>query len=264
MPTTIPDNYTIQLQADFVTQVPIPNLVPDKPFVMPLLGEGGSVEFIENVTNEGLIEATNVQISAVSNGTFTLTPLVTSHPRAARPERVRHSGRADRQSGSHGREIICTSPDCCNLPELNIEYSYVAANPVEQVRQVKVYPVFVTASHYAAIESGWGGNSPSFSSLAPDLFNSPNQAFIQQVLTDSTNSETTDIQGEPHWQRSAHPGRATAGGPGERPDGHRQSDRNQRQQPAERHVQSHRALLRSRAWRRQAAVAAAAAAAVAA
>ena len=60
VPTTIPDHYTIQLQADFTTQVPIPNLVPDKPFVMPLLGEGGSVMFVENVTNEGLIEATNV------------------------------------------------------------------------------------------------------------------------------------------------------------------------------------------------------------
>ena len=80
VPTTIPDNYTIQLQADFVTQVPIPNLVPGTPFVMPLVGEGGSIVFTENMTNEGLIEATNVQISAVSNGTFTLTPLVTSIP----------------------------------------------------------------------------------------------------------------------------------------------------------------------------------------
>ena len=87
VPTTIPDHYTIQLQSDFVTQVPIPNLVPDKPFVMPLLDEdlpgnagGSTVYFTEDVTNQGLIAATNVQISAVSNGTFTLTPLVKTIP----------------------------------------------------------------------------------------------------------------------------------------------------------------------------------------
>ncbi len=196
VPTTITDNYTIQLQADFVTQVPIPNLVPDKPFVMPLVGEGGTVEFVENVTNQGLIAATNVQISAVSNGSFTLTPLVTSIPvlpaqsEYAIPVELTANPAVTVQDYLH-------STDCCNLPELDIAYSYVASNPVEQVRQVVVDPVFVTSSHYAAIESGWGANSPSFGSLAPDLFNSPNQAFIQQVLADATNSQTTDFQGNP-------------------------------------------------------------------
>ncbi len=201
VPTTIQDHYTIQLQADFVTQVPIPNLVPDKPFVMPLLdenlggsGSGSSVEFVENVTNEGLIEATNVQISAVSNNSFTLTPLVTSIP--VLPAQSEYAIPVELTANPGVTVQDCLhSTDCCNLPELNIEYSYVASNPVEQVRQVKVDPVFVTDDHYAAMQTGWGANSPSFSSLAPDLFNSPNQAFIQQVLTDATNSQTTDFQG---------------------------------------------------------------------
>ncbi|MGP0068315.1 MAG: beta strand repeat-containing protein, partial [Isosphaeraceae bacterium] len=196
VPTTIPDNYTIQLQADFVTQVPIPNLVPATPFEMPLLDEGGSVEFTENVTNEGLIEATNVKISAVSNGTFTLTPLVTDIPvlpaQSEYPIPVELTANPGATVESYDQ-----SSDCCNLPELNIEYSYVATNPVEQVRQVKVYPVFVTDSHYAAIENAWGANTPSFSTLTQDLFNSPNQAFIQQVLTDTPNSATVDPQGNP-------------------------------------------------------------------
>ena len=192
VPTTIPDNYTIQLQADFVTQVPIPNLVPDKPFVMPLLGEGGSVEFVENVTNEGLIEATNVQISAVSNGTFTLTPLVTSIPVLPAQSEYAIPVKLTANPGVTVEDYL-QSTDCCNLPELDIEYSYQAANPVEQVRQVKVDPVFVTSGHYDDIQRDWGGGSPGFSTLAADLFNSPDQAFIQQVLTDSINPTTRSI-----------------------------------------------------------------------
>ncbi len=196
VPTAIPDNYTIQLQADFVTQVPIPNLVPDKPFVMPMLDEGGSVEFVENVTNEGLIAATNVQISAVSNGTFTLTPLVTNIP--VLPAQSEYAIPVE-LTANPGKtvETYDKSPDCCNIPELNIEYSYVASNPVEQVRQVKVYPVFVTDAHYAAIENSWGSATPSFSSLVPDLFNSPEQSFIRQVLANTSNPDTVDPQGNP-------------------------------------------------------------------
>ena len=202
VPTQIADNYTIQLQSDFVTQVPIPNLVPDKPFVMPLLdenlgsGSGSAVIFTENVTNQGLIAATNVQISAVSNGTFTLTPLVTSI--AVLPAQSEYAIPVE-LSAKPGVTVedYDMGTDCCNLPELDIKYSYVAAQPVEQVRQVKVDPVFVTDGHYQAIEDGWGSSTPGFSSLAPDLFNSPDPAFIQQVLDDTSNAETTDPQGNP-------------------------------------------------------------------
>ena len=203
VPTQVQDHYTIELQSDFVTQVPIPNLVPDKPFVMPLLDEdlpgnpgGSTVFFTENVTNQGLIAATNVQISAVSNGSFTLTPLI--HSIAVLPAQSTYAIPVELSANPGVTvEVYDRGDDCCNLPELDIKYSYVASQPVEQVRQVKVDPVFVTDAHYQSIAAQWGSGTPGFGSLIADLFNAPDQAFIQYVLNDTSNPETTDPQGNP-------------------------------------------------------------------
>jgi hypothetical protein len=167
VPTAIQDTYAIQLQADFVTQVPIPNLVPDKPFVMPLLDEnlpgsagGSTVFFTENITNEGLIAATNVQITAVGNGTFTLTPLVKSIP--VLPAQSEYAIPVELSANPGVTvEAYDQGNDCCHLPELDIRYSYVADRPVEQIRQVKVDPVFVTDGHFVAIQDGWGASAPA-------------------------------------------------------------------------------------------------------
>ncbi|MHB1558117.1 MAG: SdrD B-like domain-containing protein, partial [Isosphaeraceae bacterium] len=203
VPTTIPDHYTIQLQADFVTQVPIPNLVPDRPFVMPMLDEnlpgnagGSSVIFTENVTNEGLIAATNVQITGVSNGTFTLTPLIQTIPVLPAQSEIAIPVELTANPG-HTVENYDASNDCCSLPELDIAYSYVASNPVEQVRQVKVDPVFVTDAHYATIQGDWSSQATSFGSEVQDLFHSPDPAFIQEVMNKTPNNLTVDPHGNP-------------------------------------------------------------------
>lgn len=132
--------------------------------------------------------------SGVSNGTFTVTPLVISIPALPAQSEYPIPVEVTATAGETVEQYLDSS-DCCNLPGVDISYFYQAADPVEQTRQVRIDPVFVTASHYAAIQGDWGSNSPSFSSLSSDLFNSPNPAFIEQVQTDATNSQTTDQEG---------------------------------------------------------------------
>ncbi len=186
VPTTIQDNYQITLQSDFVTNVPIPNLVPDKPFVLPLLGEGGSAQFTEDITNEGVIQANNVQIVPVNNPFFTLTPLITTIAVLPAQSEIAIPVIVAPVAGLTLQQYL-NSNTCPAPPQLDISYSYTATDPVTQVRQITVDPVFVSADHDTAIQNAWGANTPSFATLVPDMFNSPNSAFLTQVLTTADN-----------------------------------------------------------------------------
>ena len=104
----------------------------------------------------------------------------------------------------HTVQDFLSSDDCCNLPELDIQYGYVASNPIEQVRQAKVDPVFLTAPALRERRQPTGAASRRASTaLAPDLFNSPNQDFIQQVLSDATNLTVKNLQGQLNRHRPA-------------------------------------------------------------
>ena len=186
VPTQFTDVYTIQLQADFLVDIPAPNLVFNTPFVAPLLSETQSTEIYETITNHGLIQATDVAISASGNAAYTLTPLVTSIPVLPAQSEFIIPVIVTANTGITVASVLANTSDCCPLPELDVKYGYTSAAPVIQERVAKVDPVFVTTAHFNAISKDWGGSTPSFNTLAQDLFNAPNTAFLQDVITNAS------------------------------------------------------------------------------
>ena len=63
VPTEIQDEYTFELVADIKTNVPVPVVVIDAPSVMDTLAYGDSLHYSITVTNYGLIDALDVQLT---------------------------------------------------------------------------------------------------------------------------------------------------------------------------------------------------------
>jgi len=77
VPVEIQDRYRIVLESVFETEVPIPNVIIEEPFIMPLVWEGETNQFDLALRNEGLIAAENVQINVPTNHPiWVMEPLV--------------------------------------------------------------------------------------------------------------------------------------------------------------------------------------------
>jgi hypothetical protein len=78
VPSTVPDQYQIQLESVFLTEVPVPNVVIEEPQVLLLVTPGEASQFNITLDNEGLIAANNVVISVPTDPDYIITPLLIS------------------------------------------------------------------------------------------------------------------------------------------------------------------------------------------
>jgi len=76
VPIEIEDHYRIVLESVFETEVPIPNVIIENPFIMPLVVEGEATQFEITLRNEGLIAAENVKVIVPNDPRFLIIPLV--------------------------------------------------------------------------------------------------------------------------------------------------------------------------------------------
>ncbi|HMJ88276.1 MAG TPA: Ig-like domain-containing protein, partial [Candidatus Acidoferrum sp.] len=76
VPVEIQDRYRIVLESVFETEVPIPNVIIEEPFMMPIVFEGETNQFELNLRNEGLIAAENVEINVPNHPEWVIVPLV--------------------------------------------------------------------------------------------------------------------------------------------------------------------------------------------
>jgi large repetitive protein len=83
-PTLIEDEYSIELIAEFETNVPVPVVVMDIPDKLPDLGIGEFFPFVITLTNYGLITANNLRLSMPDYGDFTFTHMFESMDLPAR------------------------------------------------------------------------------------------------------------------------------------------------------------------------------------
>ena len=75
--TTIQDTYQIQLQTNFVTNVPAPVVTISAPPAIPTLEPGQSGTFNVTITNHGLIAAQGVTLDLPTDPEYTFTALTT-------------------------------------------------------------------------------------------------------------------------------------------------------------------------------------------
>jgi hypothetical protein len=78
VPTEIQDQYQIQLESVFETEVPVPNVVVENPEEIILVTPGEPSQYDLELRNVGLIAANNVLISVPYDATYLMTPLVTN------------------------------------------------------------------------------------------------------------------------------------------------------------------------------------------
>jgi hypothetical protein len=172
VPIEIEDKYKIVLESVFETEVPIPNVVVETPFIMPLVVEGQTTQFDVKLRNEGLIAANGVRINVPNHPDYIITPLVdeigvlpaktsvtipvtirhrgTPAPGLARA--LNHGGTATAAGGGGGCEIE-TAPCLPSIP-LNTTYYYVCGpNNVLQARAIDVSPVCTALSVYECLEA---------------------------------------------------------------------------------------------------------------
>ncbi len=76
VPVEIQDTYKIVLESVFETEVPIPNVVVENPFIMPMVVVGLETQFEIKIRNEGLIAANGVQVTVPEDPNYIITPLV--------------------------------------------------------------------------------------------------------------------------------------------------------------------------------------------
>jgi hypothetical protein len=78
VPIEIEDTYRIVLEPVFETEVPIPVVVMENPYKVPLVVEGEVTQFDIKLTNHGLIAANNVRLHIPYDPVYEVTPLVTN------------------------------------------------------------------------------------------------------------------------------------------------------------------------------------------
>jgi hypothetical protein len=76
VPTEIPDEYKIQLESVFETEVPVPNVVVEQPQVMLFVFPNEAAQVNITLRNEGLIAAQGVTITPPNDPDYIITPLV--------------------------------------------------------------------------------------------------------------------------------------------------------------------------------------------
>ena len=80
VPTEIQDHYKIVLETTFETEVPMPVVTVDEPFMMPMVLPGYTTQFNITLRNHGLINAEQVQVQVPDDPDYIITPLITEIP----------------------------------------------------------------------------------------------------------------------------------------------------------------------------------------
>ncbi|MCV2361698.1 S8 family serine peptidase [Paucibacter sp. TC2R-5] len=81
VPTEIADHYRIVLESTFQTEVPMPVVTIDDPFIMPWVFPDQLTQFNITLRNHGLIDATHVSINVPQNDpNYIITPLISELP----------------------------------------------------------------------------------------------------------------------------------------------------------------------------------------
>jgi len=184
VPIEIEDTYRIVLESVFETEVPIPNVVVEDPFIMPWVVEGQTTQFEIKLRNEGLIAANGVRLNIPNDPNYIITPLIdeigvlpaktsmtipvtirhraTPAPGLARA--LNHGGVKNAAGGGGGCELEVHA--CLPKIPLGVTYYYVCGpNNVLQARPVDLSPVCTAKAAYdcyqaikgageAAIEAG--------------------------------------------------------------------------------------------------------------
>lgn len=172
VPIEIVDEYRIKLESVFETEVPIPNLVIEEPFMMPLVVAGLTNQFEIRVRNEGLIAANGVQLRIPDSPDYIITPLVDqigvipAKSALSIPVTIRA-----RTSASPSPELALAEADspvrlagasdcelqvhaCLPKIPLGVTYYYVCGpNNVLQVRQMDLSPICIGKQAYDCYKS---------------------------------------------------------------------------------------------------------------
>ncbi len=172
VPIEIEDRYKIVLESVFETEVPIPNVIVEEPYIMPLVIQGETNQFEISLRNEGLIAAENVDLVVPNHPDFVIQPLVRrigtipAKSRLTIPVLIsqRVGGLAGGAGGGDenaepgfqpagGGCEIDTAP-CLPKIGLGVTYTYVCgANGVTQQRGIDLSPVCLARDVAACIEA---------------------------------------------------------------------------------------------------------------
>jgi subtilase family serine protease len=160
VPVEVEDRYKIVLESVFEADVPIPNVIVEEPFIMPLVFEGETNQFEITLRNEGLIAAENVELIVPDHPDYLIEPLVRvigtipAKSRLTIPVLISVRGAAPaprglQLAGLDSRPRLHSGGNCevgvapC-LPKigLGVNYYYVCgANGVLQQRSIDLSPV---------------------------------------------------------------------------------------------------------------------------
>ena len=76
VPTQVPDNYTIQLVADYQTAVPAPVVTVSDPFLFVIVQDGSISHTSITLTNHGLVDAKDVRVTLPDDPDYIVSALV--------------------------------------------------------------------------------------------------------------------------------------------------------------------------------------------
>ena len=174
VPVEVEDRYRVVLESVFETEVPVPNVIIEEPFLMPLVFEGEATQVEIVLRNEGLIAAENVKLllptdhpqwliealvtdigTVPARSRLEIPVLISRRPQGALPQQ------AGLQSRLHGEPF---DPNC-SLDKLNeclpglklgVVNSYrCGPNGVEQSRFADISPVCLAKDVKKCVESAW-------------------------------------------------------------------------------------------------------------
>ena len=153
VPTEIEDHYRIVLESVFEAEVPVPNLVVETPFIMPLVTPGYETQTEIILRNEGLIALQDVHFGIPQDPDYEITPLVKeigTMPAKSRyviPVTIRHRniplvservGLAGESRGLAGGKDCEIGVNEC-LPKIPMPvFSYYVCGPDNKLQKVTV------------------------------------------------------------------------------------------------------------------------------
>lgn len=171
VPIEIEDRYRIVLESVFETEVPIPNVIIEEPYIMPLVVEGEITQFEMTLRNEGLIAAENVKVLVPDDPRYLIKPLVEeigtipAKSRLVIPVTIQLRNDPFLQTASSG-PVYEPKPhlhngetcevgvhDCLPKIPLGVTYTYTCgANNVTQARRMDLTPICAGKSIYECIK----------------------------------------------------------------------------------------------------------------
>ncbi len=126
VPTSIPDNYNIQLQAVFETEVPIPVVTIDNPLLVPLIIPGEDTEVDLRVSNHGLIAAQGVHLDLPTyDQNHEYIALATNIDTIPAMSTITIPIIIRANTNASGLQAKGFSTDCPSIPKVNLKWGFI-------------------------------------------------------------------------------------------------------------------------------------------